>query len=388
MIFLKKALVVMLLAVMCLFAACNSDSADKGAVIGTVNGVNVYQSEYDYFFSNIFLSNYSNSYYSYMGIDFNDEESAKDTLAMFESTAWQYTVNFSLIEQLAEEYGITYEDNYMQDILPWGYYRAIKISDLQAQLMEKVREEMLAEIEVSEEEIQAAYDTDPALWDGRSTSHILISCDVNDEAALAEAKAEAEDIIAQLNNGAEFADLAKEYSDDGSASNGGVIDAYINSDGNEVGTENSYYTEYVDAAYALTNVGDYTSEPVLSSAGYHIIKIDDIRSGYDAVKDIVADSLKTVSDDDVYARIDEILAERYDAADIQIKYDFKYYVPESDDAADDTVNNDDAANDDSNSEDGNTDDTANNDTSGNDDTAGQDNSGSSDDPEAPTNTTE
>ena len=181
--------------------------------------------------------------------------------------------------------------------------------------------------------------------------------------------------------------MAKEYSDDGSASDGGVIDAYINSYGNEIGTENSYYTEYVDAAYALTNVGDYTSEPVLSSAGYHIIKLDDIRSGYDAVKDIVADSLKTVSDDDVYARIDEILAERYDAADIQIKYDFKYYVPESDEAADDTTNND-SANDDNNSEGGNTDDTANNDTSGNDDTAGQDNSGSSDDPEAPTNATE
>ena len=278
----------MLFVVMCLFAACDSDSSDKGAVIGSVNGVDVYQSEYDYFFSNIFLSNYSNVYYSYMGIDFNDEESASDTIAMFESTAWQYTVNFSLIEQLANEYGITYEDNYMKDLLPWGYYRAIQISDLQTQLIEKVREEMLAEIEVSEEDIQAAYNEDPALWDGRSTSHILIQCDVNDEAALAEARAEAEDIIAQLNDGADFAELAQEYSDDGSASNGGVIDAYINVYGDEVGTENSYYTEYVDAAYALANIGDYTLEPVLSSAGYHIIKLDDIRSGYDAVKDSIS----------------------------------------------------------------------------------------------------
>ncbi len=351
---MKKALVVMLMAVMCLFAACDSGSADKGAVIGSVNGYDIYQSEYDYFFSNIFLSNYSNVFYSYMGVDFNDEESARDTIATFESTAWQYAVNFALIEQLADQYGITYTDTYLIDVLPWGYYHTIKISDLQNQLAEKVREEMLAEIEVSDEDIQAAYNADPALWDGRSTSHILIKCDVNDEAALAEAKAEAEELIERLNAGEDFAELAQQYSDDGSASNGGVIDAYINVYGNEVGTENSYYTEYVDAAYALTNVGDYTAEPVLSSAGYHIIKIDDIRSGYDAVKDIVADSLKTVSDDDVVTRVNEMLTEAYDSADIQIKYDFKYYEPEEDaaEATDETdgETTDDAAADDTSNE--------------------------------------
>ena len=384
MIFLKKALVVMLLAVMCLFAACDSGSSDKGAVIGSVNGVDVYQSEYDYFFSNIFLGNYQNVMYSYMGIDFNNEESAKDTLAMFESTAWQYTVNFSLIEQLATQYGLTYEDNYMKDLLPWGYYRAIKISALQSQLMEKVREEMLAEIEVSDEDSKAAYDADPALWDGRATSHILIKCDVNDEAALAEAKAKAEEVIAKLKDGGNFADLAKEYSDDGSASNGGVIDAYINSYGNEVGTENSYYTEYVNAAYALTNVGDYTLEPVLSSAGYHIIKLDDIRSGYDAVKDVVAASLKTVSDDDLYKKIDEMIAAEYDKADIQVKYNFKYYVPEedadtpSDDnpAGEDDNNNSDNPNNGGDAADGNNQTDPNN--------GADPNGGSSDDPEAPT----
>ena len=43
----------------------------------------------------------------------------------------------------------------------------------------------------------------------------------------AKARAEAEDIIAQLNDGADFAELAQEYSDDGSASNGGVIAPFV-----------------------------------------------------------------------------------------------------------------------------------------------------------------
>ena len=100
-------------------------------------------------------------------------------------------------------------------------------------------------------------------------SHILITPDVKDdmtddekkkaeEAALKEAK----DIIKKLDEGAKFADLAKEYSDDeGSAKDGGALGKFNKGDMVE---------SFEKAAYAL-EVNKYTKEPVESEYGYHII---------------------------------------------------------------------------------------------------------------------
>lgn len=327
---LKKLLVILMVALMslCLFAGCSSGN-NHGGVIGTVNGEKVYQDEMDYYFAyyyQYYYENYYTYFQQYMGIDLLDEESAKDTLGDFENSSWDAVVRGALIAQMAADYGITYEDNFLQDVLPWGNYQTIKIGSLNSQLLAAVKAEMVSEMEIPDADIETAYNADPAQWDGRQTSHILIQCDVDDPEALAAAKAEAEEVITKLNAGGDFAELAEEYSDDSSATSGGKIDAYINSYGYEVGTENSYYAEYVAGAYTLAKVGDYSSEPVLSSAGYHIIKLDDIRSGYDNVKDVVAASLKTVSDDDASARLNELLEEAYANADIQQKFDFRYYV--------------------------------------------------------------
>lgn len=337
MILLKKLLLVLMIALIsvCLFAGCASDN--HGGVIGTVNGEKVYQDEMDYFFAyyyQFYYDNYYTIYKQYMGVDMLDEESATTLLGDYENSAWKAAVYAALIKQMAADYGITYEDNYLKDLLPWGNYQTIQTSSLHAQLLAAVKAEMLGQLDIPDSDIETAYQADPAQWDGRQTSHILIQCDVNDPEALAAAKAEAEEVIAKLKAGGDFAELAKEYSDDSSAEQGGKIDAYINSYGNEAGTENGYYAEYVAGAYALAKVGDYSQEPVLSSAGYHIIKLDDIRTGYEQVKDIVAASLKTVSDEDAAAKLTELLDAAYAKADIQQKFEFRYYVEE---AADDTA---------------------------------------------------
>ena len=100
-------------------------------------------------------------------------------------------------------------------------------------------------------------------------SHILITPDVKDdmsdeekekaeEAALKEAK----EIIKKLDEGADFKELAKEYSDDeGSAKDGGALGAFNKGDMVEA---------FETAAYAL-KVNKYTDEPVESEYGYHII---------------------------------------------------------------------------------------------------------------------
>jgi peptidyl-prolyl cis-trans isomerase D len=75
----------------------------------------------------------------------------------------------------------------------------------------------------------------------------------------------AQDLIAQLQNGADFGALAQEFSTDtGSAINGGDLGWF---------GPNMMVAEFEAAAFALENSGDYTLEPVESQFGYHIIQL-------------------------------------------------------------------------------------------------------------------
>ena len=115
----------------------------------------------------------------------------------------------------------------------------------------------------SEEDIKAYYDA----WEPRITvQHILIAAkaDASDEEKAA-AKTKAEELIQQLKDGADFAELAKANSaDTGTAAKGGQIGPFKRSD---------MVTEFSTAAYDLKNVGDITETPVQTQFGYHIIKL-------------------------------------------------------------------------------------------------------------------
>lgn len=79
---------------------------------------------------------------------------------------------------------------------------------------------------------------------------------------------EAEDIIAQLKKGAKFSDLAKKYSKDtGSAGNGGNLG--WSAPGN-------FVPAFADAMMKL-KPGQYTSTPVQTQFGWHVIKLDATR---------------------------------------------------------------------------------------------------------------
>lgn len=98
-----------------------------------------------------------------------------------------------------------------------------------------------------------------------SAKHILISVksdDNEDGLSDGDAKKKAEDLIKQLDEGADFDKLAKENSTDtGSAEKGGDL-GYFN--------KGDMVEEFENAAYAL-KVNKYTKEPVKTSYGYHII---------------------------------------------------------------------------------------------------------------------
>lgn len=153
---------------------------------------------------------------------------------------------------------------------------------------------------VTDKEIEKYYKEN--ISEQLDVKHILIIPDVADDATSDE-KTKAEDaayekavkLIAKLDDGANFDDLAKENSDDtASASNGGLI--------NNV-TKDSYVAEFYNAAYALEE-GKYTSTPVKSEYGYHIIYL--VKKGekesLDNLKDVIIDSIvddKLENDDNI-----------------------------------------------------------------------------------------
>ncbi|MBK8456674.1 MAG: peptidylprolyl isomerase [Phyllobacteriaceae bacterium] len=132
---------------------------------------------------------------------------------------------------------------------------------------------------VTEEEIRARYDKEiaaaPPVNEVRA-SHILV-----DE------KAKADEIIKKLNEGADFAALAKENSKDGSAAEGGDLGFF---------GPGRMVPEFEKAAFAL-EVGAYTKEAVQSQFGWHVIKVTDKRQQvpppYDQVKEQVKGAIIT-----------------------------------------------------------------------------------------------
>ncbi|GAB1393517.1 peptidylprolyl isomerase [Rhodocyclaceae bacterium] len=106
---------------------------------------------------------------------------------------------------------------------------------------------------------------------------------------LVESEGEAKDIIAKLNGGAKFEDLAKASKDPGSKDRGG-----------ELGWANkaSYVPPFSDAMVKLAK-GQYTEAPVQSQFGWHVIQLDDMRElkapAFDEVKPQIVQRMRQMA---------------------------------------------------------------------------------------------
>lgn len=198
-------------------------------------------------------------------------------------------------DSMISQYKLQYEQygmDFNQALASAGYasedaFKEVLISDYK---MNEVTKKYLKE-DVTDKEIKKYYDE--KISEELNVKHILIAPDVKDDAT-DEEKSEAEvvaynkavDLINMLNEGADFEQLAKDNSDDtASASNGGAI--------NNV-TKESYVTEFYNAAYALEE-GKYTTTPVKSEYGYHIIYLvsKNEKEPLDNLKDTIKDSIVT-----------------------------------------------------------------------------------------------
>ena len=110
---------------------------------------------------------------------------------------------------------------------------------------------------VTDADIQAEYDAQVAATPPEyQARHILV-----DDKSLAEA------IIQKLEAKGDFAALAKEYSKDSSAQNGGDLGWF---------SPQSMVKEFADAVVKLEK-GKYTTAPVQTQFGWHVIRLDDTR---------------------------------------------------------------------------------------------------------------
>jgi len=130
-------------------------------------------------------------------------------------------------------------------------------------------------------------------------SHILFLTNARSEEA---ALALAQQVEAKLAGGADFAALAREFSEDpGTKGRGGHVGWF---------GANQMDPAFAQAAFALKNVGD-VSPPVLSRFGYHVIRLDGRRPArqktFDEVKDqIIADMRQAYVAEQRAQRIDAI----------------------------------------------------------------------------------
>lgn len=112
---------------------------------------------------------------------------------------------------------------------------------------------------VTAEEVKARYD--------KEIGELPKQEEVNARHILVKTEEEAKQVIEQLDGGKDFAELAKEKSEDSNKSDGGDLGWF---------SKGRMVPEFEEAAFALEK-GAYTKTPVKSQFGFHVIKLEDRR---------------------------------------------------------------------------------------------------------------
>ena len=288
-----KVTAVFAVAMACMFglAACQGGST-SGATAATVNGTAISEDE---------VTNTIQSVRTQSGLE--AEEAWGQFLAANSMTPESIReqiidslVNQELVKQGAADLGIKVEsseiDTYVESMKAnfesdeaWekalssaGFtdesYRASIEQSLMQQAVGSYFEE---KAEVTDEDVVESAKTYASYYDGaKRSSHILFKVDdVTDEAAMTAAREKAQSVLDEINGGLDFAEAAKQYSDDSSAENGG-----------DVGWDrvNTFVTAYQTALDGLEK--DQVSGLVETEYGIHIIKCTDVYTAPEEITSI------------------------------------------------------------------------------------------------------
>jgi peptidyl-prolyl cis-trans isomerase C len=202
----------------------------KSAVAATVNGKQITQEMLDTFSQAV------------LG---NSPEPATDEQ---KAQLLDQLINMTLAAQAAEKDGLQKDPKV-----------AGRLDLLRTQILaEAASEKYVKAHPVSDTELKAEYDTQVASMPKEyKARHILV-----------DKQETAESIIRELQAGGDFSKLAKEESKDSSAQAGGDLGWF---------SPQTMVKPFADAVAALEK-GKYTTTPVKSEFGYHVIILDDVRS--------------------------------------------------------------------------------------------------------------
>jgi len=276
---MKKKIIIMACAVVLLAGCGNPKLQDGKEVVASIKDKNItaeelYNSLKEKYGADV-LINLIDEYIADKEIPTTDEINKKID-EEFENQKKQneeyYKVDF---EVLLENYGYTTE----------SYKKALLTSYKQQEIVKNYVKSTL-----TDEEIEKYYKDN--MYGKITARHILImpkkSTNMTEEETN-QKKKEAYDLavslIKRLDNGEDFSELAKEFSEDTvSAENGGLLDPFDNNSG--------FVKEFWEASVAL-EVGKYSKTPVESQYGYHIIlkEKEEERPNFEESKDKIKDTL-------------------------------------------------------------------------------------------------
>lgn len=258
---------------------CSSLGGDQW--VAKVNGETITAQDFDARLSNVQKT------YEGMGMDFGTDQ-GKEALAQVKSQILESMIVSRLVIQEAKKLDLDpndpavleQEENIVKMVGDEAQYQ--EWLKQQAMTEEEVRNyfalsaEITKDVTVTAEQEKTFFENNQDLYGGSGEQvqarHILV--DTEDEAKA---------IIAQLQEGADFAELAKEKSTDtGSKESGGYLGSF---------GKGKMVPEFEAAAFAQ-KVGTYTTTPVKSEFGYHIILVEDhkeaTKANYETAKDQVA----------------------------------------------------------------------------------------------------
>ncbi|NLZ38806.1 MAG: foldase [Firmicutes bacterium] len=204
------------------------------------------------------------------------------------------------IEKLIQENYYGNEEYYQQVLTQYGITEDALKNSIRTELL--LTAIVRNKIEVTDQEVEDYF--------RENQEDFNIPEKINVRHILVESEEEAKEILTLLNEGEDFAELAKEHSlDPGSAAEGGAL-GFVG--------RGQFVQEFEDAAFAL-EVGQY-SKPVKSEYGYHIIEVLERQEAREVeFSEVAEDVKKTLIEEKVKEKIVEEYNALREAAEVETR---------------------------------------------------------------------
>ena len=262
------ALVLALIMILSISTGCVKENKESAAAI--VNGEEISIAEFE---KNLEI--YKNMYESQYGDITWDEEIEEgvtylsslkenvienmilDTIMLQEAEKAGFEVTDEELQSIFEEYKAYYgdEEAYNESLASSGMDEEFLLEYLKnGEMIDRFVGDFVDKIEINDEVLETYFDENKDKFAAVNASHILVS-----------SMEEAEDILAKLYDGADFAEMAMEFSQDpGSAENGGELGYFY---------KGQMVAEFEEAAFSV-EPGEL-SGIVSTQFGFHILKVND-----------------------------------------------------------------------------------------------------------------